>query len=114
MTQPQRRPLQRRRLGGATFAAMALVLILVVYFIEQPLALSGFGVASLANASLALVLVTMGQSCVLFAGGLDLSAGAIVSLVDCLAATLMGDSPGSIALTPASPPARWRVPPTAC
>ena len=88
-----------RRQGGTLFCAAALVLILGVYFIEQPLALSSFGIASLGNASLALVLVAIGQTCVLLAGGLDLSIGAIVSLVNCFAATVMGDSVSGIPLT---------------
>lgn len=87
-----------RHLGGALFCGLGLAVLLVVYFIEQPLALSGFGIASLSNASLALVLVAMGQTCVLLAGGLDLSVGAIVSLVNCFAATLMGDSLLSVVL----------------
>lgn len=85
--------------GASLFCAVALAMVLTVYFVRQPMALSGFGIASLANASLALVLVAMGQTAVLLAGGLDLSAGAIVSLVDCFAASAMGDSLGSMALT---------------
>jgi ribose transport system permease protein len=93
-------PLTRvmRHYGGALFCGVGLVLILVVYFIQQPEALSGFGIASLTNASLALVLVAMGQTCVLLAGGLDLSIGAIVSLVNCFAASTMGDGTGNIVL----------------
>lgn len=87
-----------RHFGGAAFCGIGLFLLLVVYFYEQPLALSSFGIASLANASLALVLVAAGQTCVLLGGGLDLSIGAIVSLVNCFAATLMGDSILSVAL----------------
>ncbi|WP_419727916.1 ABC transporter permease [Lichenicola sp.] len=90
-----------RRHGATLFCALALGLILAVYFIEQPLALSGFGLTSLGNASLALVLVAIGQTCVLLAGGLDLSIGAIVSLVNCFAATVMGDSVSSILLATA-------------
>ncbi len=88
-----------RRQGSVLFCAIALLAILVVYFIEQPLALSAFGLSSLGNASLALVLVAMGQTCVLLAGGLDLSIGAIVSLVDCFAASVMGDGLAGILLT---------------
>ena len=95
-----RRVVQRQ--AGATFCALALLAILAVYFFEQPLALSAFGLASLGNASLALVLVAMGQTCVLLAGGLDLSIGAIVGLVDCLAASVMGDSLVSVLLTVAA------------
>ncbi len=91
------RMLQRQ--SGVLFCAAALLAILVVYFIEQPLALSAFGLSSLGNASLALVLVAMGQTCVLLAGGLDLSIGAIVSLVDCFAASVMGDSVVGILVT---------------
>ena len=83
-------------------SAVGLFLMLALYFIEQPLALSPFGVQSLVNAWAALALVAIGQTCVLLAAGVDLSVGAIVSLVDCFAATIMGDGTLGIAATVAA------------
>lgn len=82
--------------AGALYCGGGLLVLLAVYFYNQPLALSAFGVASLANASLALALAAMGQSCVLLAGGLDLSIGSIISLVNCFAASAMSDSLASM------------------
>jgi ribose transport system permease protein len=78
--------------SGPLYCGIGLVIILALYFHAQPLALSPFGVTSLANASTALVLAAIGQTCVLLGGGLDLSIGAIISLVTCFAASVMGES----------------------
>lgn len=76
--------------------AVGLALIIGLYAHKQPLILSPFGVASLANASIALALAAMGQTAVLYTAGLDLSIGAQIGLVNCFAATVMGSSTGSI------------------
>lgn len=70
--------------------AVGLVVLLAIYAWRQPLILSPFGITSLANASMALALAALGQTVVLLTGGLDLSVGATISLVDCVAATFMG------------------------
>lgn len=76
--------------------AVGLVVLLGVYVWHQPMILSPFGIASLANAATALALAALGQTMVLLTGGLDLSIGPIISLVDCVAATFMGHGPLSI------------------
>ena len=67
-----------------------LAVLLGIYVWREPLILSPFGIASLSNASIALALAALGQTVVLLTGGLDLSVGATISLVDCVAATFMG------------------------
>ncbi len=75
-----------------------VLIILALYVHKQPLILSPFGLASLANAAVALALAAMGQTVVLLTAGLDLSIGAQISLVNCFAATMMSSSVPNIIL----------------
>ena len=75
---------------GPLACALGLIVIIGVYAARQPLILSPFGLASLANASVALALAAVGQTGVLLAAGLDLSIGAEITLINCFAATTMG------------------------
>ncbi len=50
------------------------------------------------NESLALVFVAMAQTVPVLTGGLDLSVGAVMTMVDCVASTLVSGSAGAIAL----------------
>jgi ribose transport system permease protein len=50
------------------------------------------------NESLALVFVAMAQTVPVLTGGLDLSVGAVMTMVDCVASTLVSGSPGAIVL----------------
>ncbi|MGH7101917.1 MAG: ABC transporter permease [Acetobacteraceae bacterium] len=91
----------RVRLGeyaAPLLCAIAVIVVVAVYVWRQPLILSPFGLTSLANVSTALVLAALGQTVVLLTGGLDLSIGAMISLVDCFAATFMGHGIASIAV----------------
>ena len=69
-------------------------LVLIIYWIQQPLILSDFGVVSLCNQSVALALAAMAQMLVVLTGGIDLSVGSLISLTTCFAATYMGTSSG--------------------
>jgi ribose transport system permease protein len=85
-----------RRFKGISFAtlvpAIGLSLVLLIYWIQQPLILSDFGLVSLCNQSVALALVAMAQTLVVMVGGIDLSVGSLISLTTCFAATYMGMS----------------------
>jgi ribose transport system permease protein len=72
--------------------AIGLALVLIFYWIQQPLILSDFGLVSLSNQSVALALVAMAQTLVVIVGGIDLSVGSLISLTTCFAATYMGTS----------------------
>ncbi len=88
-----------RRLGehaAPMLCAVGLAVLLGIYVWREPLILSPFGVTSLANAAMALALAALGQTVVLLTGGLDLSMGATIGLVDCVAATFMGHSALSV------------------
>jgi ribose transport system permease protein len=85
-----------RRFKGISFAtlvpAIGLSVVLLIYWIQQPLILSDFGLVSLCNQSVALALVAMAQTLVVIVGGIDLSVGSLISLTTCFAATYMGTS----------------------
>jgi ribose transport system permease protein len=72
--------------------AIGFALVLLIYWIQQPLILSDFGVVSLSNQSVALSLAAMAQTLVVLTGGIDLSVGSLISLTTCFAATYMGTS----------------------
>jgi len=73
--------------------------VLVAAFLLLNLYLAnGFGyddLASTAAGATALALAAMGQTIVIIGGGLDLSAGAVISLANALVVTQMGPSAGS-------------------
>ncbi|HXM30186.1 MAG TPA: ABC transporter permease [Chthoniobacterales bacterium] len=75
--------------------AIGFALVLLIYWIQQPLILSDFGIVSLCNQSVALSLAAMAQTLVVIAGGIDLSVGSLISLSTCFAATYMGTSEGA-------------------
>ena len=83
---------------GPLCCAIGVVAVIAVYAAYQPAILSPFGLTSLANVSMALAFAAIGQTIVLMAGGLDLSIGAEISLVNCFAATVMGTDSASSSL----------------
>lgn len=85
-----------RRYNTSVLAVVALVLLLIYYYIRQPLILSPFGAKILANQGTTLALAALAQLVVVLTGGVDLSVGAVVSLSNCIAATYMGTSPASV------------------
>ncbi|MGH7056447.1 MAG: ABC transporter permease [Acetobacteraceae bacterium] len=85
--------------AGPVSCAVALVVLIGLYAAREPLILSPFGLASLANVSVALALAAIGQTMVLLTAGLDLSIGAEITLINCFAATTMGTSTLGIAAT---------------
>ncbi|TCK84332.1 ATP-binding cassette domain-containing protein [Paraburkholderia sp. BL9I2N2] len=72
--------------------AVALVAILSVIFAMQPRAMSYSGLTILLNFALPAIFVAMAQMAVIAAGDIDLGIGAFVSLVNCIAATLLARS----------------------
>jgi ribose/xylose/arabinose/galactoside ABC-type transport system permease subunit len=97
-TDRRRRGFPIERHLGPISCAIGLVVVLTLYTIRQPLILSPFGLVSLANVSVPLALAAIGQTAVLLGGGLDLSIGAQITLINCFAATTMQDSPASVAV----------------
>lgn len=80
---------------------VAIVLFAVLYTLYNSLHPKGWSVDLLvenANESLALIFVAMAQTVPVLTGGLDLSVGAVMTLADCLASTLMTGGPVHLAL----------------
>jgi ribose transport system permease protein len=75
------------------FGVLAALLLLIQAVSAGPL--SYFEVSFIASGGATLALAAIGQTVVVLSGGFDLSAGAIVSLVNAVLATQMGPSAGS-------------------
>ena len=91
------------RLGGLISRnlglSLALLLFVVFYGVYNLLHPKGFSSAVLiqnSNESLALIMVAMAQTVPVLAGGLDLSVGAVMMLVNCIASHIMVGSPAAL------------------
>lgn len=73
--------------------ALALAAMLGLIVARQPLVASYFGLNLLLNFSMPLVFACMAQLCVIAASDIDLGIGPFISLVNCIAATLLATSP---------------------
>jgi ribose transport system permease protein len=76
-------------------AVGAFLLIVLLLSGLTPGGLTYFDVSFLSAGGAAIALAAMGETIVILAGGFDLSAGAVVSLVNVVLATNMGESAGS-------------------
>jgi ribose transport system permease protein len=91
----------RLRLAQSSGLWLAVGLFAVLYIFYNALHPKGFSVdlfVENSNESLALVFVAMAQTVPVLTGGLDLAAGAEMTLVNCLASTLLDGSGAHIAL----------------
>ncbi len=91
----------RLRLSQSVGLLIAIALFAILYTLYSSLHPKGWTVdlfVQNSNESLALIFVAMAQTVPVLTGGLDLSAGAIMTLVNCLASVLLSGSPGAIAL----------------
>ncbi len=91
--------LTARRLRGA-LPALSLAGLLIAIFWLQPRTMSYFGLNLLLNLAVPIALATIAQMFVICVNDLDLSIGAFVSLVACVTATWLHDTPllGALAL----------------
>ena len=86
----------RRRLGrirfdkGVAVSLGTLVLSLIALHLLKPRGLSYFDASSLAASGASLALAAVGQTVVVLSGGLDLSAGATISLVNVAVVQILG------------------------
>lgn len=76
---------------------VGLILLVAYFAYRQPMILMPFGVTLSANQGTTLALAALAQLVVVITGGVDLSAGAIVALTNCVAATYMGTHPTTAA-----------------
>ena len=87
---------QRNR--GAAFAALLFAVIFTVYLSNHPAGFSWNVVQTAANKAVLLAFVAAAQSLVVITGGIDLSAGMVLVLCNCLASTVViGDTPQALA-----------------
>lgn len=85
--------LARQRLMRTLLPALSLVLILLPIFYAQPRAMSYFGLNLMMGLAVPIALATIAQMCIITVNDLDLSLGSYVSLIACIAATWLHDSP---------------------
>jgi ribose transport system permease protein len=83
-----------RKRGLLTAILVFLVLLLAVNLLSAA-PMGYFDVSYLSAGGAPLALAAVGQTLVILTGGFDLSAGAVISLVNVLLATHLGSSPGS-------------------
>lgn len=89
-----------RRQRGAIVAIGVFVLMLAVLQLITGQGISYFDISSITSGATTLALAAIGETLVVLAGGLDLSAGAVVSLVNVILVTQLGNSElGSIEFT---------------
>lgn len=85
--------LTSRRFLRSALPAVSLVMILLPIFYMQPRTMSYFGLNLLLNLAIPIALATMAQMFVLTVNDLDLSIGSYVSLVACIGATWLQQTP---------------------
>jgi ribose transport system permease protein len=86
------------RQNGGLVAALGLFVVLwVAYNVFHPRGFSPQVMIQNANEAFSLSLVAMAQTLPVLAGGLDLSVGAVMTLVGCIASHLLSGSPAEIA-----------------
>lgn len=86
-------------LGRNLGLVLAILLFVVFYGVYNSLHPKGFSPAVLiqnSNESFALIMVAMAQTVPVLAGGLDLSVGAVMTLVNCVASHVLSGSPGAL------------------
>ena len=77
---------------------IVFALLLLINTVMSPTPMSYFEVSSLSLGGATLAIAAAGQTLVILSGGFDLSAGAVVSLVNVLLATHMPDTTSGILL----------------
>lgn len=81
-----------RRQRGAIVAVGVFAMLLVVLQLITGQGISYFDISSITSGGTTLALAAIGETLVVLAGGLDLSAGAVVSLVNVILVTQLGNS----------------------
>lgn len=86
----------RRLAGRVPIIAWALVGVLAIYGLVAPSILQPNHLLDITRQSAALIIVALGQTMVMIAGGLDLSVGAVITLTDVVAAQQMAGNPAMV------------------
>ena len=81
------------RLLRALLPALSLAILLIAVFYLQPRTMSYVGLNLMLNLAIPIALATIAQMCVITVNDLDLSLGAYVGFVVCVAATWLHETP---------------------
>jgi ribose transport system permease protein len=81
------------RTARAILPALSLTVLLIAIFYLQPRAMSYVGLNLMLNLAIPIALATLAQLCVITVNDLDLSIGAYVGFVACVAATWLNEAP---------------------
>lgn len=108
---PLKRILNTRGMGGALTAFAGLIVIYIAFGIINPTVFSGQNIMNLLRSMSKYLLIGIGQSYILITGNIDLSIGSVAGMSAMVSATLM--TMGSTPSRPSSSPwcAAW---PSAC
>jgi ribose transport system permease protein len=82
----------RGNMAGTLRAALVLLVLLVIYAILQPSLLKVTQITNVVNEASVVGLAAVGETIVVLAGGFDLSVGAVLSVVNVIIATHIGNS----------------------
>ncbi len=101
LARPSQGSMRRLRLGrhrGLLIAILVFVILFLIVDWISPGPISYFEISFLSSGGATLAIAAMGETLVILSGGFDLSAGAVISLVNIVLASNMQDGPGSILL----------------
>ena len=87
-----------RQNGSLLFAIALFALLYLGYHLAHPRGFTTQVLVQNANEAFTLAMVAMAQTIPVLLGGLDLSVGAVMTMVNCIASHLVIGSPGQIAL----------------
>lgn len=87
-----------RRNQGLLVAAGAFVAVVILLMFKLSNGFGYYDLSSTINSATPLALAAIGETIIVISGGLDLSAGAVISLVNCLMAANMASTPESMVL----------------
>lgn len=87
------RALPRHEIQTLLLPVVTLALVLAPIFWINPNTMSYFGLGLLLNLAVPMILASMAQLCIIAVNDLDLSIGAFVSLVSCIAVTWLPSDP---------------------
>ena len=90
--------LRIRQNGGLVFAIVLFAIVYFIYHLAHPKGFSTQVLVQNADEAFTLAMVAMAQTVPVLLGGLDLSVGALMTLVNCLASHLVQGSATQIAL----------------
>lgn len=90
--------LQMSEHRGLIVAVATFVAVFAILDLSLAQSFSYFDASSTAAAAVTLILAAMGETIVLISGGMDLSAGAVISLTNCLLVVHMGNTLDSMLL----------------